>query len=511
MPTRKELRDAEAALSAIWESQDNRRKRFPQALTRVSVTNIRGANLSVDLRWPLTVIGGVNGSGKTTFLQACSAAYVQDGGRRYPLGIWIHGALEGDTAPVRMPAAVSFQYDGISDSVAVKYSPEHTRWRYPRRGVPEKHVEFLGITLHAPRIEIRDRLHQHKARVRVLQSKVNKDSITESVSRILGTTYEETRIAKVGLEHNGWNYELAQAEKAGSTYNELHMGAGEQKILRMVYQLEGLPPCSLVLLEEPELTLHPDAQAALVWYLMRLIVRTGHQIIVATHSADIFETVPQEGRVLITRVNGSAQVLQSVPRLRAARQLTSDSMSGKDILFVEDDVAATFVRTLLRMRSATLLKNTVVVPVGNDNQVRKLTTDIVSTGLRSIGILDGDRAPGAAILMALPGGAPPEQVLLQPDVLHAAEECWSGIEAAFERARARGLTKPACDTSKAEMKALAEELSLQERELHTALVEAWVRSHPEEALSFVQLLEHKLDQLAAEAAGATNAPKRPAA
>jgi predicted ATP-dependent endonuclease of OLD family len=38
------------------------------------------------------------------------------------------------------------------------------------------------------------------------------------------------------------------------------MGAGEQKVVRLVQELERLPARSLILLEEPELTLHPDAQ-----------------------------------------------------------------------------------------------------------------------------------------------------------------------------------------------------------------------------------------------------------
>ena len=116
------------------------------------------------------------------------------------------------------------------------------------------------------------------------------------VLRLTGATpFTDNRMSSgtmhtVGLPKGDWTDNLPQVRRGESTYGEPHMGAGEQKVIRLIQALEAAKPRSLILLEEPEITLHPDAQKGLAWYLMSLARRKGHQIIVATHSAALFET-----------------------------------------------------------------------------------------------------------------------------------------------------------------------------------------------------------------------------
>jgi predicted ATPase len=94
--------------------------------------------------------------------------------------------------------------------------------------------------------------------------------VVESISKILGCSYEKAKLHTVSISKGQWSENLPELTRTGANYSEPHMGAGEQKVVRLVVSLENLPDKSLVLLEEPEITLHPDAQRGLAWYLMTL-------------------------------------------------------------------------------------------------------------------------------------------------------------------------------------------------------------------------------------------------
>lgn len=138
------------------------------------------------------------------------------------------------------------------------------------------------------------------------------------------------------------------------------MGAGEQKVVRLISTLEALPEKSLVLLEEPEISLHPDAQRGLAWYLMTLGRRKGHQIIIATHSTDIFEALPSKARVLIVRdKEGKPEILHNVKYLTAARELSSQLRTNNDLILVEDPVAKIMLQEAFRRHGRDLLDSAV--------------------------------------------------------------------------------------------------------------------------------------------------------
>jgi predicted ATPase len=69
---------------------------------------------------------------------------------------------------------------------------------------------------------------------------------------------------------------------------------------------------SLILLDEPETSLHPGAQKRLIAFLLEQI-RTKHlQIVISTHSPTIVETLPQNAvKVLEIGDSGRARIVEN--------------------------------------------------------------------------------------------------------------------------------------------------------------------------------------------------------
>lgn len=497
MATKEQIEAAIARIDDIWGNAPARDGRFGNILRSVGIHGVRGISMNLEIPWPVVGIAGANGSGKTTLLQICSAAFVKPGSevRNYKLGDWVRGALGNETPAVSERASVSFGFWTNDMPVVIPYQREQTRWRYGRRNNPSRNVIFVGIANFAPRIERKDRLHVFRTQIAVRGSQAFTPELLQSISSVLGTTYDEGRMNTVGLAQGAWEENLPQVKRGAYTYGEAHMGAGEQKVIRLLQMLEAVPSRSLILLEEPEITLHPDAQRGLAWYLMSLSYRKGHQIIVATHSTDLFETLPQQARLLLVRRPGGIEVVPRAPKLAAARELSGITMANKALILVEDVAGKTFLSEILRRRARDLFDGCSIVPVGNTNDVYKLTDAFRAEGCRAIGIRDPDigDAPAEGIL-SLPGDGAPETLLLDQFNIQACDETsLDGIALAFDRARAAGHGRAGSAWAKAVFPALASAMSLDQERLADRLIDTWIRRHPDETAHLVAAIQRALD------------------
>lgn len=477
-----------------WNNPEARNGLFGNILKSVTVKRVRELDAHIEFSWPITAIAGSNGSGKTTLLQLCSAAYVgNEGGRIYKIGDWVRGALGGETPAFGPNSSVAFSFWDDHPTLSIPYQKERTRWGYPRHGNPVRNVDFIGITTFAPRIERKDRLHVFRSRLEVRGSKKFTPELLESISTVLGVPYPEGTMHNVGLPKGNWSDSLPQIKRGKNTYGEPHMGAGEQKVIRLIQSLEAIPPRSLVLLEEPEITLHPDAQRGLAWYLMSLARRKGHQILVATHSASLFETLPPEARVLLARTKKGVTVIPRAPVIAAARELSGVAKTNKDLVLVEDEVGKTFLCEILRRFDKNLLANCSVIPVGNTDDVYRMVTRFRSEDVRAIGVRDPDigDAPNQG-MFSLPGEVAPETLLLALENVQAAESYLNGIVDAFERAKLVGLKLTGSKWAKEVFPALAHEMQISTELLGDRLTLAWLGSHEDSAKKLVAAMNAAL-------------------
>ncbi|GAB2553058.1 ATP-dependent nuclease [Gracilibacillus alcaliphilus] len=114
----------------------------------------------------------------------------------------------------------------------------------------------------------------------------------EAISFILQEEYIEGKI----IEHKlfgGWGTSVL-LKKDSFTYSEAHAGSGEIAVTSLVHRILNTPPGSLILLDEPEVSLHPGAQKQLLTFLLQQIRTKKHQVIIATHSPVLTENLPKE-------------------------------------------------------------------------------------------------------------------------------------------------------------------------------------------------------------------------
>lgn len=478
-----------------WENPQARNGLFGNVLKSVSIEKVRDLTAQIEFSWPITAIAGTNGSGKTTLLQLCSAAYAgEQGGRMYKIGDWVRSALGKETPAFNGDSSVAFSFWNDHPTLSIPYQKERTRWGYPRHGNPVRNVEFFGITTFAPRIERKDRLHVFRSKLEVKGSTKFTAELLESISTVLGVPYPAGEMHKVGLAKGDWSDTLPQIKRGASTYGEPHMGAGEQKVIRLIQALENIPQRSLILLEEPEITLHPDAQRGLAWYLMSLTRRKGHQILIATHSTALYETLPAEARVLLARTKQGVTVIPKAPAIAAARALSGVARTNKDLVLVEDAVGQSFLCEILRRHAKDLLANCSVVPVGNTDDVYRMVKRFRDEGVRAIGVRDPDigDAPASGIF-SLPGDVAPETLLLGLENIESTEVLLNGLSDAFEKAKVAGLNHVGSKWAKQVFPALAHEMHVSIEVLSDRLTLAWLQKHDDEAKQLVDAIRGALN------------------
>ncbi|PWN05453.1 AAA family ATPase [Rhodohalobacter mucosus] len=165
--------------------------------------------------------------------------------------------------------------------------PTHLKSRnkqeYLRRKSKQLQKVFLGTTqiVHGP--------HQS------WQNKTLKNLTEEeikAISFILGREYVSGKI----VEHKfftDWGFSVKFKTNLAS-YSEAFAGSGEVAIVKLITEINEAPNYSLILLDEPEVSLHPGAQHRLKLYLLDQIKRKKHQIILSTHSPTLIEDLPKE-------------------------------------------------------------------------------------------------------------------------------------------------------------------------------------------------------------------------
>lgn len=115
-----------------------------------------------------------------------------------------------------------------------------------------------------------------------------------TISTILGKRYRSGKVLHHRL-HGFWaNTVVFESESLANPlrYTEANAGSGEVAVALMVYKLSKANQGSLVLLDEPEYSLHPGAQREVLKYLLQQCVEKKLQIVFTTHAPSMVEGLP---------------------------------------------------------------------------------------------------------------------------------------------------------------------------------------------------------------------------
>ena len=96
------------------------------------------------------------------------------------------------------------------------------------------------------------------------------ENTVKRIGKILNKEYTDIRVAEHKLYRNmGTSVYMKNKYEMG--YSEANAGSGEIAVVQLVRRIEKAKDYSLVLLDEPEVSLHPGAQENLKEYLLEAI------------------------------------------------------------------------------------------------------------------------------------------------------------------------------------------------------------------------------------------------
>ena len=261
------------------------------------------------------------------------------------------------------------------------------------------------------------------------------------LSYIIGKPYEFAEVQQTR------RYSIQRCE-AGAVYTGFNMGGGEACIIGILHLIQRMPRGGLIVIEEIEAGLHPEAQAKLAEVLIKLCLQKQLQIICSTHSHTFIDSLPRQARLLIKK-SGDEHSLFESPSTRFAMHEMTGQVQPELTIYCEDKVAAILISEALPMNNRTRVK---VQDIGSDATVIRQGVSHLRSGfpMRILCILDGDCNEGVVAqwiisetggnrneavpeFIILPGdGLPPEkwivQQLLHPSYRASFAQCFGCTE-----------------------------------------------------------------------------------
>ena len=360
MPGRR-LNRNEKRLEAFWETPP---ANFDRPLLRQiridGGPGLRGVrNLLVPIPYPLTVICGKNGVGKSTVLALAALS-------ARPPAQW--RVYWGNTRPRTRPDARAhytfsdFFYrsadapsiDGLrlgwvsmhrGNEIELVEEYARRRWvpvvdaaRHVANVREEREIDFIPMSRVLSGNEL-GALRTAFDKIENIESVVLTEESLTQLSYIMGRAYDHANIGIVrGLG-------LATC-RSGVDYNGFDMGGGESSLIVILSRLQAIPRGGLLIIEEVELGLHAEAQVRLMKILIDACQEKKIQIICTTHSEAVIDSVPRIARVLMRQNGDGHQVLTGVSTRFAIHEMTGQAQPELAI-YTEDKFASLLIEEAL--------------------------------------------------------------------------------------------------------------------------------------------------------------------
>lgn len=215
----------------------------------------------------------------------------------------------------------------------------------------------------------------------------------DSVNKILQKEYKSARYISHKLYDKHTFSPSVIFETAARSYSECFAGSGELAVVNYVLALENLKRYDLLLLDEPETSLHPGAQVKLTEHLLKIVNEKFIQVIISTHSPTFVQLLPSSALVVLDETpNGIS------PRPIQTKDSAFDRLGvtgRKKITILTEDrlLKAVVERALGRLPKSVRNKAAVMSSeLGASEMLSHQVRAHIQAGTRVVMVLDGDQS-----------------------------------------------------------------------------------------------------------------------
>ena len=320
-------------------------------LKSIAISNgelLRGIKDSkLEFKFPLTVLCGPNGTGKTTFLALSVLGFhdhesltLNNSNKGYYDFSHFFGFSEREKH--KEGIKISWEY---TDGSNLEITKGRERWlRYikndgtPKR--PERGVEFVGLSRIVPAFEKRG-YKQIFGKLKKYTPKAIATDVAKYLTQILSKTYNsvityENKNSAGVLSLNDYN----------ETHTSFNAGAGEECLTNIISNLLTAKDGSIVAIEEIEIGLHPAAMRPLVDAILEIISNKNLQVIITTHSPDFLRCCPPQSLIQCERSATKVNFLHN-PNIENAVYNLSGTADSHVYIVCEDVIAKTILLEIM--------------------------------------------------------------------------------------------------------------------------------------------------------------------
>jgi hypothetical protein len=233
---------------------------------------------------------------------------------------------------------------------------------------------------------------------RVLEDRTLGKASLDAVNIILGKNSKGIRLIKHSFFSVTGTTCILQSSDL--IYTEAFAGSGEFAAVMLVDKIKSAGPRSLILLDEPEVSLHPGAQEQLLNFLSDEVTKRKHQIVLATHSPSMIRGLPPAAiKVFIPDAQtGKIALPSQASSPEIAFINIGEPLPGKKTIIVEDALAAEVVWRAARLGDGSLMSiiDVKYFPGGSETLWAHFVPTYAAENRQDVLVLfDGDKRPGA--------------------------------------------------------------------------------------------------------------------
>lgn len=354
-------------------------------------------NVTIDLpEKSVIALLGENGAGKTTVLHALACLYKPHQHlqvERGDFGNWWTDWFVPHTGNFWRDSQLTAYFTDSEHGVV--YRKMQDRWSPQKDSRRERYTRYIGFKACMPHIEEEYQRSRFNFDLEPLGLSAAKLTTFLAAARnILNRQYQSIQRATKGYGLGRFLYAtvLHGQPPASTSYTSHYMGAGEQKVLKIIEEVVRAPDGSLLLFEEFEVAIHESALRKLIPWLAQQADSRNLQIVVSTHWPRMTEFHEQiHLRTLHSTPTGGIACINGF-KPSTMHRLTGDIAHLRLItVWVEDRLAAKIVEQIAsELHLLTSVTTKTFGAITNSFSVAAALELDAAEGNRNLVVLDGD-------------------------------------------------------------------------------------------------------------------------